>query len=133
MKSVKPLIPDAPPEDEDWARRVNSRWIVHHNLDRDAGAYLDHLDRTSPSRLASSCRNARLMVSQCPPGEDPKPWLYAGLFSLVREDERRTFLSGHLLVSAAVSPLVPEPDDINPTTSEKIRRIRCAAARLPRT
>jgi hypothetical protein len=121
-----------------WARRVNGRWIVHHELNRKAEAYLEHLERTTPERLRQSCRNAWLLTRECPPLEDPKPWFYAGLFSLATEAEVRQFLAGHWLVALAVAPAeaasvtTPAPENVSDATLEKVRHIREAIARLPK-
>src|SRR4051794_20202758 len=64
-----------------WAYRVNGRWIVHHGLDQRAKAYMDHLAGVDPRRLERSCQLAHQLARQAAP-EDPKPWFYAGLFSL---------------------------------------------------
>lgn len=120
-----------------WARRANGRWIVHQGLGRNAEAYLEHLERTDPERWVCSCRNAYRLVHERQPMEDPKPWFYAGLFSLANESEAREFLAGHWLVATAITPTratpsaTPAPETISTATQEKIRRIREAIARLP--
>ena len=120
-----------------WVRRGNSRWIVHHGLGKNADAYLNHLAEKDEQRLARSCRNAYLMVQQSDPMEDPKPWFYTGLFSLVKPDEAKVYLADHWLLSMSVGVLTnPEPDtglldSVGDNTIEKIRRIREAVDRLP--
>jgi hypothetical protein len=119
-----------------WARRVNSRWIAHHGLSETAGAYLDHLDRCDPDRLTRSCRRAHRLVRYCRPGEDPKPWFYAALFSLASDAEIERFLAGHWFTRAALpgrgaepDPL-PGPDGVGEETIEKLDRIRSALVGL---
>jgi hypothetical protein len=119
-----------------WARRVNRSWIVHHGLKECAQAYLDHLEEKTPSRLIPSCRRAYRMVRLCPPGEDPKPWFYAGLFSLANQEETRRFLADHWFTRSCLLSLAgppgerPEDPAISSGTREKINRIRHALVRL---
>jgi len=124
-----------PPDHVAWAKRVNSRWIVHRDLNRNAGLYLDHLARTDQPRLVSSCRNAHLMTGWCDPMEDPKPWFYSGLFSQTTPEEARTFLAEHWLtriVTASPGELAAtSPENVAETTLEKIQRIQMALAKLP--
>lgn len=117
-----------------WAQRVNSRWIAHHGLSEHAHAYLDHLNQYDPDRLARSCRRARRLVRQCEPGEDPKPWFYAALFSLAEESEVRRFLAAHWF-TRATNPSRPADegylaDRIGGETREKLDRIRQALRNL---
>lgn len=118
-----------------WARRVNSRWIAHRDLNRNAGLYLDHLARTDPPRLVSSCRNAHLMTGWCDPVEDPKPWFYSGLFSLITPKEAGTLLADHWLtrmVTASPGELATTaPENVAEITLEKIQRIQMALTKLP--
>ncbi|HPA18729.1 MAG TPA: hypothetical protein PLU30_13345 [Verrucomicrobiae bacterium] len=125
-------------EDIAWVRRVNARWIVHGGLDQSAGAYMDRLRGTDPTRLALSCRIARALAGQADPGEDPKPWFYAGLFSMARPEEVAEFLLGHRLFTTilltdppAEGPAQSRPD-FGPATLGTIRRIRAAIAQLSR-
>src|SRR5690349_13116146 len=74
-----------------WARKVNSSWIVHSDLDRHAEEYLAHLESSDPLRLELSCENARALVKLRDPFEDPKAWFYAGLFSLATPEELDRF------------------------------------------
>ena len=117
------------------ARRINTRWIVHHNLGHNAGLYLDHLAQTDEPRLAASCRNACLMIERCDPMEDPKPWFYAGLFSLANPDEAGRFLNHHWLTSlvtaAARETAATAPAHVGEMTQDKIRRLQEALAGLP--
>lgn len=124
------------PDQVAWAQRVNSRWIVHRDLNRNAGLYLDHLARTDQARLVASCRNAHLMTGWCDPTDDPKPWFYSGLFSLITTEEARTFLADHWLtrmVTASPGELAAtSPENVAETTLEKMQRIQMALAKLPR-
>jgi hypothetical protein len=124
-----------PPDYVAWANRVNNRWIVHRDLNRNAGLYLDHLARTDQPRLVASCRNAHVMTGWCDPMEDPKPWFYSGLFSLITPEEAGTFLADHWLtrmVTASPGELTSTtPDSVSETTLEKIQRIQMALTKLP--
>jgi hypothetical protein len=124
-----------PPDYVAWAKRVNSRWIVHHDLNRNAGLYLDHLARTDQPRLVSSCRNARLMTGWCDPMQDPKPWFYSGLFSLTTPEEAGIFLADHWLtrmVTAAPGELAATSHkNVGESTLEKTQRIQVALTKLP--
>jgi len=135
MATIKPSEVDGA-EDIAWVRRVNARWIVHGGLDESAGTYMDRLQDADPRRLALSCRIARALAGQAGPGEDPKPWFYAGLFSMANPAEVAEFLLGHRLFTTI---LVGDPSgadsahrcpDFTPATRETIRRIRSAMARL---
>lgn len=123
------------PDHVAWAKRVNSRWIVHGDLNRNAGLYLDHLALTDQPRLVASSRNAHLMTGWCDPMEDPKPWFYSGLFSLATTEEAGTFLADHWLtrmVTASPEKLAAtSPENRAETTLEKIQRIQVALAKLP--
>lgn len=118
-----------------WAKRMNQRWIVHHGLDERAEAYMDHLAKTDPERLQRSCRLAHQLAHQAR-REDPKPWFYAGLFSLATVEEARKFLAHHWFTLSAI-PSLPAglcPDaptgDIGEDSRNKIARIRQALSRL---
>lgn len=127
------------PEPEDpvaWARRVNGRWIVHHGLRDDAVAYMDSLAAADTQRLRQCCARSWRLVHECPPGEDPKPWFYAGLFSLATPDEARRFLASHDFTTACLPSLAKAadlgslPDNVAPQTQEKLEHIRKALGRL---
>jgi hypothetical protein len=115
-----------------WVRAVNARWLVHHRLREDAANYLDHLAAVDPARLKRSCGIARSMVQRCGPGSDPKPWFYAGLFSLATVEEGRRFLAGHESTRMAVPKLAEAlgsgftPDRVGESTWALIERIRAA-------
>jgi hypothetical protein len=120
-----------------WVKRGNSRWIVHRGLGKNAEAYMQHLERHDRKRLALSCRNAYLLVQQSDPMEDPKPWFYTGLFSLVKPEEAREHLADHWLLTMSVGVItgqaatLPLLDSVSDNTLDKIRRIREAVDRLP--
>jgi hypothetical protein len=113
-----------------WARRVNSRWIVHHGLGESAEKYLDKLSRSDPERLARSCAHAHRLTEEFGHTEDPKPWFYAGLFSLATANEARQFLNPHPFTASTISSLEGEVDDgvaladAGEETRNKIARIR---------
>lgn len=119
------------PDDIDWVRHVNGRWIVRESLRGDASAYLDHLARFDPGRLRESCRRARILT-MTHSSEDPKPWFYSGLFSLATEDEAKRFLKGHDFTIACIPRLATgglgalRVDEVRPDTADKIHRVRAA-------
>jgi hypothetical protein len=119
-----------------WVRTVNARWLVHHGLREDAAAYLDHLAAVDPSRLQRSCRIARGMVRRRGSVSDPKPWFYAGVFSLATAEEGRRFLAGHEFTRAAVPHLAEAlasdftPDRVGEPTWALIERIRAAVGEV---
>lgn len=77
-----------------WARRVNGQWIVREGFRQTAADYLDLLEADDPDRLSRSCLRARQMLDLRERTEDPKPWFYAGLFSLTKPEEAERFLRG---------------------------------------
>lgn len=115
-----------------WARRVNNRWFVRDNFGKDAAAYLDHLARTDPERLLRSCEHAHEMMKRRVKGVDPKPWFYAGLFSLATIDEARSSLRRRWFTLQSLPALAAEfdhpdsPIDIDPDTRAKLGLIRKA-------
>lgn len=118
-----------------WTRRANARWIVHHDVGRNAESYLGHLAQADQRRLVPSCRNAYLMVWLRDAREDPKPWFYSGLFSLTTADEAEKFLANHWLTRIVTArpgeiPAIAR-ESVGEITLEKIRRIQEAMARLP--
>jgi len=113
------MTPPAPHHSHDlvaWARRVNSRWFVRDNFGDDAAAYLDHLARTDPDRLVRSCRNAQEMMKRRIHGVDPKPWFYAGLFSLATIAEARSSLARRWFTLKSLPALAAEFDHSDPPT-----------------
>jgi hypothetical protein len=115
-----------------WVRAVNARWLVHHGLREDAAAYLDHLAAVDPGRLSRSCGIARSMVQRRDSESDPKPWFYAGLFSLATAEEGRRFLAGHDFTRMAIPRLAEvlgsrvTPDRVGEATWAAVERIRAA-------
>lgn len=123
------------PETVAWVRQVNRRWIVHHGLEARAEAYLAHLEATDPARLATACERAARLVRACEPIEDPKPWFYAGLFSVATVEEAAEYLAGHWFTAACLPSLAgqtfcPPPPGIRPETEAKIARVRQAVSEL---
>ena len=123
-------------DDGGWARRVNGRWMVHHGLKDCADAYLTRIEFLDPERFARSCERARLLVRKCPPGEDPKPWFYAGLFSLATLPEGQQFLSEHWFTAECIPGLAKSlgaeirPAGVGMETEAKAKRIRDAVIAL---
>ena len=119
-----------------WARRVNSRWIVRDGFRDDAAAYLDHLARTDPGRLERSCRNAQKMMKRRIHSVDPKPWFYAGLFSLATVGEARSSLSRRWFTLNSLPALSAEfdhthpPREITEDTRAKLALIRRAVSEV---
>lgn len=118
-----------------WAKRLNSRWIVHEGLDQRASAYMDHLAQIDPKRLERSCQLAHQLVRQAGL-EDPKPSFYAGLFSLATVEEARAFLTNHWFTLSAIPSLADELSPATPagtigeSARHKIARIRQALSCL---
>jgi hypothetical protein len=86
----------------DWAREINGRWICHGHLQETAARWMEHLAATAPARLAASARQAFHLVKTAGRECDPKPWFYAGLFSLSSPEEQQAWLSTHPFTAAAV-------------------------------
>lgn len=114
----------------DWVRRVNRTWIVRNGLAERSEEWLAHLERLGDGRLETSCEIARSMTRLRERSEDPKPWFYAGLFSLATADEARRFLANHRLTPASV-PAMWEDEmvkqwitGIGPETLELLERLR---------
>jgi hypothetical protein len=126
---------DPQTSDVAWAYQLNARWIVHHGLDKQAKAYMEHLARIDPKRLERSCRLAHQLVGRAP-REDPKPWFYAGLFSLATFEEAREFLANHWFTVSAIPSLPAEicpacpKEPIGRAARDKIARIRQALSSL---
>lgn len=120
----------------DWVRRVNSRWIVHGNLDQTAAAYMDYLAGIDGGRLRRSCRHAHWLVHSMEPAEDPKPWFYGGLFSLATSAEAERFLAPHPFLRSVVpsgaghQPVDQGLESTGGFTADRILRVRRALARL---
>lgn len=124
MKSLDPLEP------VEWARKVNSRWIVHNNLDQSADSWIDHLQATDPARLLRSCGLARAMCGMRGPLDDPKPWFYSGLFHEATAEEANRFLSRYRVTRATVPTMQDDEavllwrDRISPETKILVERMR---------
>ena len=86
----------------DWARGINGRWICHADLSETASRWMNHLAATAPDRLAASARQAFHLVKASGKACDPKPWFYAGLFSLATAEEQQEWLSRHPFTAAVV-------------------------------
>lgn len=99
MKSLSRTATD----DVSWARRVNTRWIVHDDLAENAAAYLAHLEKYDPARLARACAGARELCHNGGVGEDPKPRFYCGLFREALPAEKARFLKRHAFVRAVLA------------------------------
>jgi len=121
-----------------WARRVNGCWFVRGGLDETTEAWLVHLEQTDPVRLLASCEIARDLSRGPDHTHDPKPWFYAGLFSLATEKEARTYLTAHRFTAAAIPALAQDPTlnqwaaTLSPASRELLARLREAVAALTR-
>lgn len=93
-----------------WAKRVNRAWIVHNNLDARADAWLDHLEDAADGRLEAASGAARWMCDRRDRSDDPKPWFYAGLFSLATADEAKHFLKPYRVTMATVPTMEADED-----------------------
>lgn len=120
----------------EWAGRVNQSWIVRGWLKEHALEWIKFLMTEDDGRLQSSCEAARAMCGLRDPLGDPKPWFYAGLFSLAAADEARRFLENHRVTKAAI-PSMPEDesvvlwlDRVDPETREPIQRLRDGVQRI---
>ena len=124
-----------PPDDIDWVRQVNGRWIVRESLREDTAAYLDHLAATDTARLHEACRRAHTLTNDHPE-EDPKPWFYGGLFSFATEAEAARYLGDHDFLIACIPKFAKtnlgslRVDELGEETAEKILRIRAALEEL---
>ena len=114
----------------DWVTRVNHAWIVHSNLNDRADAWLQHLADLGDGRLQASCEIARAMCEFRDPLDNPKPWFYAGLFSLATAAEAEHFLACHRITKATVPAMVDDDDvklwidRVGPETRELLDRLR---------
>jgi hypothetical protein len=122
-----------PPE---WARRVNRGWFVHGGLDVTADAWLTHLEQTDPARFLASCEIARALSRGPDHTIDPKPWFYAGLFSLATPEEARHYLANHRFTAAAIPALAHDAtldhwvSTLGPASREVLERLRAAVRGL---
>lgn len=119
-----------------WARQVNARWIVHHGLKDAAQRYMDHLEGLDPARLRRCCERAHRLMTERAATEDPKPWFYAGLFSLATRDEAERFLSDHWFTASCIPSIADSlgaaitPAGVGPDARAKYARIQEAVRQL---
>jgi hypothetical protein len=120
----------------EWAGRVNQSWFVRGGLKEHALEWMKFLIALDDGRLLSCCEAARAMCGMRDPLEDPKPWFYAGLFSLATAAEARRFLETHRVTKAAIPSMRDDEDvmlwldRVGPETRELIRRLRDAILRI---
>lgn len=120
----------------EWAKRVNSSWLVRGGLNDDAESWLRHLETNDPGRLLASCEAARAMCAIRPHLSDPKPWFYAGLFSRATAQEARRFVDAHRITKAAIPAMGKDEEvmlwleRVGPETRELISALRAALAGL---
>ncbi len=120
----------------EWAGRVNQSWFVRGGLKEHAAEWMKYLISLDDGRLLSSSEAARAMCGMRDPLSDPKPWFYAGLFSLATADEARRFLESHRITRAAVPSMRDDEtvvlwlDRAGPETRELIDRLRGAIQRI---
>ncbi|MEI6676581.1 MAG: hypothetical protein WCO57_15535 [Verrucomicrobiota bacterium] len=116
-----------------WARRINRGWLVRGGLDQTTDAWLTHLEQSDPTRLLASCDIARALSRGPDRTLDPKPWFYAGLFSLASAAEARRHLTNHRFTAAAIPALALDPATtafaagLGPTSRELLTRVSDAA------
>ena len=119
----------------EWVKRVNDTWLVRDGLDAAANKWLAHLQDTDARRLAAACAAARAMCDLRDRLADPKPWFYAGLFSVATAEEIRSFIPGHQVTQAAVPAMWGDPSirswlvRVGEETKELIRDLRAGLAR----
>lgn len=119
-----------------WAKRVNGAWLVRGGLDATTDAWLAHLEQSDPARFLASCEIARALSRGPDHTHDPKPWFYAGLFSLATADEARHYLSAHHFTAAAIPALAQDPDlnrwaaTLSPASADLLDRLRQAVRDL---
>ncbi|MEI7956735.1 MAG: hypothetical protein WCJ66_16340 [Verrucomicrobiota bacterium] len=119
-----------------WARRVNRTWLVRGGLDVTADAWLSHLEQTDPARLLASCEIARTLSRGPDHTHDPKPWFYAGLFSLASAAEARQYLTTHRFTAAAIPALAQDAAlnqwaaTLSPASRDLLARLRMSIISL---
>jgi hypothetical protein len=70
--------------------------------------------------------------------EDPKPWFYAGIFSLATTEEARRFLEHHRVTKATVPAMADDPEvllwlgRVGPETRDLLARLREGLASVSR-
>ena len=113
-----------------WARRVNRGWLVRGGLADTTDAWLAHLEQADPGRLLASCEIARALSRGPDRTHDPKPWFYAGLFSLASAEEARHYLTDHRFTAAAIPALAQDASvtawvaTLGPASRELLTRLR---------
>lgn len=123
----------------DWVKRVNCSWLVRGGLNENAEAWLEYLIKLDDGRHLPSCEAARAMCGIRDRLEDPKPWFYAGLFSLATAEEARRFLGVHRVTKAVVPAMADDAevklwlDRVGPETRELVQKLREGLARVPRS
>lgn len=123
--------PSLPKDYIKWVKKVNGRWLVHHDLSATTEAFLADLAVRDPIRLERACRIAYDLVHDGGFAEDPKPRFYGGLFSLCTREEVERYLSDHLF-TALLQPGLKEEDlqsgaiaaKLSESTFGKVRAIR---------
>jgi hypothetical protein len=114
----------------EWVNRVNSSWIVRGGLNERAREWLDYLTSLEDGRLLPSCQAARAMCGLREPLEDPKPWFYAGLFSLASSEEAARFLQPYRITMAALPSMAGDEnvflwlDRVGDETRDLVLRLR---------
>ena len=122
----------------EWARRINRCWFVRGGLDASTDAWLAHLEETDPARLLASCEIARALSRGSDHTHDPKPWFYAGLFSLATPEEAAAYLATHRFTAAAIPALAQDEAlnhwvaSLSPASRELLTRLRAAVGALAR-
>jgi hypothetical protein len=113
----------------EWVKRVNRSWLVKSHLNDHAEAWLEYLAANDPARLLPSCQAARAMCALRGPFDDPKPWFYAGLFSLATAAEANQFLATHRVTRATVPAMADDEsvklwlDRVSKETRELLDRL----------
>ena len=130
------MQPDSKLSATEWVRRVNRTWLVHGGLNAAAERWMDYLAASDPARLDASCLVARAMCTMRDPLADPKPWFYAGLFSLAAQDEVERFIPSFRITKAAIPSMAGDDEvmlwleRVSGETKALIRDLRAALERL---
>jgi len=130
------MKPKSDPDLVAWAKRVNRSWIVRSHLGEHAESWMDRLGKADDGRLEKSCEIARSMCSMRDRSIDPKPWFYAGLFSMATKDEAREFLDSHRITRSLVPSMKNDKEvkqwleHVGPETRNLVERIRTGLAQL---
>jgi hypothetical protein len=114
----------------EWVHRVNNTWIVRAGLEERAREWLDYLNGLNDGRLLPSCKAARAMCGLREPLDDPKPWFYAGLFSLATSEEAVRYLQHYRITMAALPAMADDEkvalwlDRVGDETRDLVLRLR---------